>query len=326
MFVRPGGDADPAVVLVVLDRVVEHVVHHPAHQRLAARHPGCLRAGGVVHGQVPGGDRAGPHREGRGGEVLQRERGAAGQVAVLRPGERQEPVEQAVDPVEFAAQPVRQGDRLCGHGLRLGHCDIDAGPHGGQWGAQLVRGVGDEPPLRGERTLQPLQQPVDGVGEVLQLVPGTGHGQPLVQAVRRDPPGGHGHLPQRAEHPAGHDPAEHQRDHGHDAQRDRRPDHQAVRDARVDLSLRGRQLCLQLVDPDLVPGQRGRHGLVRRHPRHPGRGHDHAAADGQQHRTGHHEQGAVQGGQPHPHGAARQHAREQHSHFLASLLVGNPGR
>ena len=55
---------------------------------------------------------AGPHRQGRGGEVFQRERGLAGQLAVLRPGERQEPVEQPVHPVEFAAQPVRQGDRL----------------------------------------------------------------------------------------------------------------------------------------------------------------------------------------------------------------------
>ena len=36
-----GGDADPAAVAVVADRVVDHVVDHPAQQRLAAPHPGA---------------------------------------------------------------------------------------------------------------------------------------------------------------------------------------------------------------------------------------------------------------------------------------------
>ena len=52
--VGPGGDADPAAGLVVPDRVVDHVVHHPAQQRLAARHPGAVAAAGVVHGEAFG--------------------------------------------------------------------------------------------------------------------------------------------------------------------------------------------------------------------------------------------------------------------------------
>ena len=76
--------------------------------------------------------------------------------------------------------------------VRLGHRHVQRRPHGRQRGAQLVRGVGDEPALRGERRLQPFQQPVDGVGEVLDLVGRARHGQPLVQVVGGDPPGRRG--------------------------------------------------------------------------------------------------------------------------------------
>jgi hypothetical protein len=52
-----------------------------------------------------------------------------------------------------------------------------------------VGGVGRETALGGESALQALQQPVDRVGEVFQLVAGSGHGEPLVQAVGGYPPG-----------------------------------------------------------------------------------------------------------------------------------------
>ena len=92
----------------------------------------------------------------------------------------------------------------------------------------------------------------------------------------------------------------------------------------MDLGLCGRELVLKLVDPGLGLGQRGRGDrLVRRGHRLPGRGHDHAAGDGQQHRAGHHEQGAVQRGQPHPHGAAAARLPAAFS-FLASPLVCLP--
>src|SRR5215472_1090854 len=92
-----------------------------------------------------------------------------------------------------------------------------------------MRGIGDKSPLRVERALQPLQQPVDGVAEFLQFVVGAGHGQPLVQAVRGDSLGRGRHLPERARYPARDDPPQQQRCHCHDAQGYCRADQQIVR-------------------------------------------------------------------------------------------------
>ena len=44
----------------------------------------------------------------------------------------------------------------------------------GERGPQLVSGIGDEPFVRGERRLEPAEEPVDGVGQVLQLVARAG--------------------------------------------------------------------------------------------------------------------------------------------------------
>ena len=212
---------------------------------------------------------------------------------MLRPGQHQEAVEQLVDPVEFGAQPPGQGNGLRGHRFRLGHRHVHAGPHGGQRRAQLVRRVRDETPLRGERALQPLQQAVDGVGEILQLVLGAGHGQPLMQVVLGDPLGGRRHLPQRAQHPARDNPAEHERHDGHDAQRDGRPDQERVRYGRMQMRGLGRR-----------PRAALRGGVSAGYLRD---GRTHAAGDRQQHGAGQQEQRAVQDGQPQPHAAARQH-------------------
>ena len=57
------------------------------------------------------------------------------------------------------------------------------------------------------------------------------YGQALVQALLGDLTGGGGHGPQRAEHPAGHQPAQPDRDQSHNAQGDGGLDQQ-VRAAR----------------------------------------------------------------------------------------------
>ncbi len=91
---------------------------------------------------------------------------------------------------------------------RVGECDLKQGAFPGQRRAQFVRGVGGEATLGVERCLQPREQAVKGVGEFLELVVGSVQGQPFVQAAGGDPPGGSGDRAQRAQHPAGDEPAD----------------------------------------------------------------------------------------------------------------------
>ena len=115
-----------------------------------------------------------------------------------------------------------------------------------------------------------------------------------------------------------------QRHHGHDAQRDRRPDQQAVRDPRVDLGS-APPAGLQLRDPawSCASGDAAAWFAAVTDSRD--ERDDQAAGDGQQHRAGHHEQRAVQGGQPHPHGA-RAARPPVASSFPASPPLCAPGQ
>jgi hypothetical protein len=54
-------------------------------------------------------------------------------------------------------------------------CQLQPGPQGRQRGAQLVAGVGDQPPLPRERGLQAAQEPVHGGRQRGHLVPGRWH-------------------------------------------------------------------------------------------------------------------------------------------------------
>ena len=97
-----------------------------------------------------------------------------------------------------------------------------------QRGAQLVGGVGCESLLFGDVCLEPREEAVDGVGEILQFVAGSAECETLVQVALGDLPGGRRHRPQRAQDPARDQPAERDRDHGHDRQRDPGSDEQLV--------------------------------------------------------------------------------------------------
>jgi hypothetical protein len=70
--------------------------------------------------------------------------------------------------------------------------------------------VGDEALLRVEGTVRTFQQPVDRVGEIPQLVARSAEGESLVDFAGGDPLDGGVHRPQRAQHPPGHQPAEHE--------------------------------------------------------------------------------------------------------------------
>jgi hypothetical protein len=74
---------------------------------------------------------------------------AAGQGA--GPGEDEETVEQGVDAVEFGVEAVGEDGW---HRVGPGQRDVEGGAHGGERGAQFVRGVGDEAALGGERLLE----------------------------------------------------------------------------------------------------------------------------------------------------------------------------
>jgi hypothetical protein len=59
-------------------------------------------------------------------------------------------------------------------------------------GAQLVRGVRDEPALAVERPVQPFEHRVERVGKLLDLAVRAGERDPLVQAASGHPAGGFG--------------------------------------------------------------------------------------------------------------------------------------
>ena len=71
--------------------------------------------------------------------------------------------------------------RVSGERVRPGDGHLDQGPVDRQRGAQLVRGVGDEPALAVEGAVQPLQHGVERVGQLLDLVARAGQRDPLVQ-------------------------------------------------------------------------------------------------------------------------------------------------
>ena len=114
---------------------------------------------------------------------------------------------EAVDEVAIAAVRI-----LAGH--------VEQRLRDRQRGAQLVGRVGGESLLFGDVCLEPREEAVDGVGEILQLVAGPREREALVQVPLGDLPRGRRHRAQRAQDTAGDQPAERDRDRGHDRQRD----------------------------------------------------------------------------------------------------------
>ena len=95
--------------------------------------------------------------------VVERKRRRVRGRALLSAGEGEEALEQPVDVIELVAQPVAEVRHVRRRGPGLGQRDIEPDSHGGERGAQLVRGVGDELALGLERPLQAAEQVVEGV-------------------------------------------------------------------------------------------------------------------------------------------------------------------
>ena len=89
-------------------------------------------------------------------------------------------------------------------------------------------GVGDEVLLGFEGGLEAGEEVVEGVAQLFELLVGVVEGEPLMQVAGRDPPGGGGDGPDRAQHPAGDEPAEQHGEHGDDGQGDREVDQKVV--------------------------------------------------------------------------------------------------
>jgi hypothetical protein len=112
--------------------------------------------------------------------------------------------------------------------VRIVASHVEEGLRDRQRGAQLVGGVGCESLLFGDVCLEPREEAVDGVGEILQLVTGPGEREALVQVALGDLPCGHRHRPQRAQDPARDQPTERDRRDGHEPQYDHGPEEPLV--------------------------------------------------------------------------------------------------
>ncbi len=156
--------------------------------------------------------------------------GQVGELALVEAGLAAGQREQGLDEVFLLSiggeQFLADGLPGAGGGGRVGEGDLEQGALAGQRGPQLVRGVGGESPLSLEGGLQPREQAVEGVSEFLELVVRSVQGQPLVQAAGGDPAGGGGDRAQRAQHPAGQQPADGGGRHRKDPQCDGRGDKQ----------------------------------------------------------------------------------------------------
>ena len=220
-----GGDLDVPAGDVVPDGVVDQVGGQLLDQERVTVEGGGLDVGLDV--QAEAADRGAGGGQGGAGDG-----GQVGGLALAGAGFAAGQGEQRLDEAFLLGVGGEQfpADGLpgAGGGGRVGEGDLEQGAFPGQRGAQLVRGVGGEAPLGVERGLQPREQAVEGVGEFLELVVGSVQGQPLVQAAGGDPPGGGGDRAQRAQHPAGDEPADRGGGHRDDRQGDAGGDQQLL--------------------------------------------------------------------------------------------------
>ncbi|MCQ0012228.1 hypothetical protein LUX73_51395 [Actinomadura madurae] len=213
----PGGDVDLAALVVVPDRVLDEVLHEPLDEHRVTPRGG--RAEPPVDGHV-----AGP---GLRGGLLEDVPRHVGQVQrpgvhhdVLGAGEGEQPVDEPlvppVDDQERLAQPFDVVGRV-----RAAHRHVDQRPVDRERGAQLVRGVRDEPALPVERPRQPAEHRVEGVGQLLDVVARPLVGDPLGEVVAaRHPPRRVGDRVDGAQRPVGEQPAEAEPRRGDQPERD----------------------------------------------------------------------------------------------------------
>jgi hypothetical protein len=162
-----GGDLDFPAADVVPDGVVDQVRDQLLDQERVTVEGGGLEIGLDVQAEAADrGAGGGQGFAGDGGQV----RGLALAGADFAAGQGEQRLEEVfllgVGGEQFPADAL---PRIGGRG-RVGEGDLEQGAFPGQWGAQLVGGVGGEAPLGIERCLQPREQVVKGICELLELV------------------------------------------------------------------------------------------------------------------------------------------------------------
>ena len=75
--------------------------------------------------------------------------------------------------VDGRADVGRHAAEVGGGAVGVVEYDVDGCSHDGERGTQLVRGVGDEPPLAVEGALEPVEHVVEGLGQLVELVART---------------------------------------------------------------------------------------------------------------------------------------------------------
>ena len=112
--------------------------------------------------------------------------------------EQQQIVDQAGDAGDLGLHEALDPPDLRERRIGLGAEHFELAADHRQRGAQLVRGVGDERALAGERGGEPVEHVVEGVGEHPHLVPGAaGLVDPRLELARVDAGGDRRHPPQR---------------------------------------------------------------------------------------------------------------------------------
>ena len=216
----------------MIDGIVDEVAREPVEQHRVARH--LSRTEVERYAQPELGDVGGacveraPHRA---GEV----RRLVALDGPLGPRKHEQAVDQPLGALDGTAHDLGGGLELLPSRVRIVEGDVDLGADDGERRAQLVRGVGDELPLRLERDLQAIQHRVELVGEVLQLVRRAVEADALLEALVGDATRHVRDLMDGPQHPPRNEPAEADRDDGHQPQRDARLPHQLAKHVFLDL-------------------------------------------------------------------------------------------
>jgi hypothetical protein len=229
----------------------------------------------------------------------------AAREALLAAGQDQQRLDDPLLVLAGREDPLQRVAQGSGRGIGIGQRHLDGRALQRQRRAQFMRGVRDESPLGGERSLQPVEQVVEGVGELGQLVVRAGRGQPPVEVVGGDLPHGGGHRGERAQHPSGHHPAQHERRRPHRRQPERRADQQPPQVDRLGRGFRHGRGRRRRRCREPAPEGRWEWDGGRRRGAGQGRVRGEQVHQPDEQRPRHQEQPAVEQGQPEPDGAPR---------------------
>ena len=188
----------PSLGRGVLDRVGEQVA-----QRL--REPVGVGVAACPRGTGPSSKRRSASRlmpsHSSSHEAPQLDRLDAQELRLLGLGQQQQVVDQPADARDLGLHEALDAAHLLAGRARLRGEHFELAADHGQRRAQLVRGVGDERALAGERLGQAVEHVVEGVGEHAHLVAlPAGVVDARVQVAGVDARGDRGHPAQRARH------------------------------------------------------------------------------------------------------------------------------